>query len=307
MTSITPKTWLSTALVLLGLCFFTSSCHYYRQDFMFQTDSSRNWIEASKVSAEKSYRIQKYDLMEIQVYVNKGEMLLGPSVDAIRQLGGNAGTTSGAISSPNGGGAGGGGAVNNPGAIESTTQFGRFQVDGDGMLILPLIGKIKVEGLTYEEADNALAKAYAVYYEEPFVMARIANRRVFFLTGMLGQGGMAGAMMMGVSRVVALQHDRTHLFEVLASTGGIQAFANASKIRIIRGDLRNPSIQVVNLTTVEAIMAADLIVQPNDIIYVEPGRRPGVEAFRDYAPVVTTFLGIFSITLSTIVAVRAFR
>jgi polysaccharide biosynthesis/export protein len=106
--------------------------------------------------------------------------------------------------------------------------------------------------------------------------------------------------------MIALQHDNTNLFEVLATAGGIQAFSKGDKIRIIRGDLKNPSVQIVDVTTLEGIMAADLTIRPNDIIYVEPGRRVFVQAFSDYNPFIATILGTTSIFLSTLIAIRAF-
>jgi polysaccharide biosynthesis/export protein len=298
-------------LILLVLSFAFSSCKYYKQDIMFQTEKSRNWVAEAKNNIEHTYRIKKHDLIEVQIFTNKGEILLDPNSELARQLtlvgaGGIGGTQQGV-----GGSLGGGASVGSTNT-ENTTQIGRYQVDEKGRVNLPLIGFIKIDSMTYEEVDSFLAKQFASYYEDPFVICRVANRRVYYISGQgaggsTGGGGGGGGGIAGSSRMIALQHDNTHIFEILAAVGGVQAFSKVGKIRIIRGNLKDPMVQVLSLSTIESIMSADLIVQPNDIIYVEPGRRPFVEAFKDYAPVITSVFGVFSITLSTIIAVRAFR
>ena len=64
--------------------------------------------------------------------------------------------------------------------------------------------------------------------------------------------------------------------------------SNASRIKIIRGDLKNPKIYLVNLSTIAGVKDADLIMQAGDIIYVDP--------FINYASIVTSDItGILSI------------
>ena len=67
-----------------------------------------------------------------------------------------------------------------------------------------------------------------------------------------------------------LQNENTTLFEVLAQTGGIFSEGNASRIKIIRGDLKNPNIYLVDLSTIDGMKQADLNMQAGDIIYIDP-------------------------------------
>jgi len=293
----------SSTLVLLLLLAFLSSCQYYRQDIILQTEANRNWTKA-KADLEQSYRLNRGDWIEITVYTNKGEGFFDPNSDFARQISGTNIMTG--VSGTGGGNVG----VNSSsslgaiGAGDNTSQKGRFQITTDGFAVLPMVGKIKLDSLTYRQADSLLASKFAQFYEDPFVITRSALRRVFYLTSINGSGG--AASMQGGSKVISIQHDRTHLLEVITLAGGLQAFTKAAKVRIIRGDLKNPQVQVVNLHTIESIMTADLLIMPNDIIYVEAGRRPLVEAFKDFAPFISTILGLSSLTLSTILAFRAF-
>jgi polysaccharide export outer membrane protein len=50
---------------------------------------------------------------------------------------------------------------------------GDFLVLADGTLTLPLIGSVKVEGMTVTEAGQTLAKRYTTYLKRPVVTVSI--------------------------------------------------------------------------------------------------------------------------------------
>jgi polysaccharide export outer membrane protein len=126
--------------------------------------------------------------------------------------------------------------------------------------------------------------------------------------GMLGGGGMgagggggAGGMMLmqNRARVVNLEYENMNIFEVLAMAGGIGMYAHAEKIRIIRGNLRDPQVILINLRTVASAKKSDLRIFPNDIIYVEPGRRIVFEALGDVSGIISLVLSFTTLLLLT--------
>ena len=52
--------------------------------------------------------------------------------------------------------------------------------------------------------------------------------------------------------------------------GGLADKGRAARIKLIRGDLADPEVYLIDLATIEGISQADIILQANDIIYVEP-------------------------------------
>jgi polysaccharide export outer membrane protein len=72
-----------------------------------------------------------------------------------------------------------------------------------------------------------------------------------------------------------------NLFEVIALGGGLTNTAKAYNIRIVRGDLNNPEITVVNLATVKSMKETIVNIMPYDIIYIEPVRKPVTESISD--------------------------
>ncbi|MBI2967221.1 MAG: polysaccharide export protein EpsE, partial [Bacteroidetes bacterium] len=87
-------------------------------------------------------------------------------------------------------------------------------------------------------------------------------------------------------RVIPLNNPNTTVFEALAMSGGISQFGKARNIKLIRGDLKNPKIFKINLATIKGVKEANLILQANDIIYVEPSLRLSQSIWGELTPIV---------------------
>lgn len=145
-----------------------------------------------------------------------------------------------------------------------------YLVDVNGAVKFPLIDEFKVEGLSIRQAEGLLQKAYGKYYQEPFVVLSFNNKRVVVLGAPGGQ-------------VIPLTNENTRLTEVLALAKGITAEARANNIRVIRKD----KVFIADLSNFEGYQTHDMVMQPGDIIYIEPVRRPFIEGLRDYSPLIT--------------------
>jgi protein involved in polysaccharide export with SLBB domain len=240
----------------------------------------------------RNYTIHPNDLLNVQVFTNKGERLIDPNGELrFGAPGGNsAGQSAPTAGSSSPGQRGGGGTV----AVPSGTQF---VVQADGTVRLPMVDRVYVQGLSLIQADSVLQMRYNEYYKQSFVKVAVSNNRVIILGAPGGQ-------------VITLVNDNMNLLEVLALAGGPDGGAaggstgiarnggRIDKIRIIRGDLKNPQVQFINLATLEGMRRGNLQVEPNDIIYIQPVRRPLLDALVDAGPVLglaSTFLSVISI------------
>ena len=303
-------TWLRRLLLSLPLLLLFASCvpaRYYNQRTLFRlTDAKGNRIDTAKLRVavnrtDRNYRIQPNDFLDVRVYTNKGERIIDPNGEL--GFGAPAGqtpslgarTTRSATVSRTGGGASGN-------ALELLVQ-------ANGMVSLPIIGQTRLSGLSLHQADSTLQILYSAYYVEPYVQTRVTNNRVIVFSS---PGGV----------VVPLANDNMNLLEVLALAGGVDAGGasgggglyryggNMSNIRIIRGDLKNPQVEQIDLSTIAGMRRANLQMEPNDIVYVEPVRRRFLEGLSDATPVLAalgTILGTVSVAISVIILARATR
>lgn len=281
-------------LYIFTAIFLLDSCKYYKQDILLKADGSIQGeaVQARLSEANKNYVTAPGDWIAFKVYTNEGELLIDPNMELAKELGGGAnvaGTSNMGMMNPMlMGGIGGIGGGMLPGSLQHL-------IKADGFSDLPMIGRVKMAGYTYRQLDSVLAKEYGKFYEGAYVLSRIMNRRVIMLSN-----GADGNL---YSQVLILTNENTSLLELLAMSGGIGKFARADRIRIIRGDLKNPEVLIIDLSTVEGMKAANLTIYPNDIVYVEPGRRNFFEFMKD-ATVATSLLSITTTIIALVAILR---
>lgn len=179
------------------------------------------------------------------------------------------------------------------GTSGGSSTFGQtinYQVDYKGITNFPILGEIKVSDLTIKQTISLLEELYADYYVDPFIQLDVINKRVVVFPG---TGSDAS--------VVTLANNNTKLIEVLGSVGGISKKGKAARIKILRESKEKREIYLVDLSTIDGIKDADMIVQANDIIYVEPVPDIAKEILADITPV----LSLFSSALVTWIAIRS--
>lgn len=281
------RLWL---LMLPAMLLFSSclSSKYYHQRTLFRlTDSQGRQLDSTKLRiavnrTERNYVIQANDYVDVRVNTNRGERILDPNGEL--QFGQPGGGVSGGSSV---GGQTARGAARNTGqGAGQTTGGSTFLVQADGTTVLPMVGRVRLSGLTLLEADSTLAILFTKYYTEPFVSTRVTNNRVIILGAVGGQ-------------VISLTNDNMNLLEVLALAGGVDGGSGgggtslyrnggrADNIRIIRGNLKNPRVQQIDLSTLDGMRRASLQIEPNDVIYVEPIRRPFLDGLAEAGPIIS--------------------
>ena len=162
----------------------------------------------------------------------------------------------------------------------TTELVPRYLVDVNGLTKFPMIGEFKLQGLSIRQAEELLQKAYSTYYKETFVILKFLNKRVIILGA---QGG----------QVIPLENENVHLVEVLALAKGISNDAKAHNIRVLRGE----DVFVADLSTIDGYLKHNIAIEPGDIVYVEPIRKPVVEATRDYAIVISMVTSLTTLIL----------
>lgn len=154
----------------------------------------------------------------------------------------------------------------------------QYLVEFDGTAKFPILGRVMMAGLTLREAEMVLQEKYSEYFHSPFVMVNVENRRVFMFPGTDG-----------TARVVPLQYDNTTLIEALALAGGITQVGKAHRIKLIRGNPDKPDVYLINLSTIEGIKQGSMVLQANDIIYVEPRYKIASRVLTEIAPYLSLF------------------
>jgi polysaccharide export outer membrane protein len=237
-------------LILISAVAF-QGCRSLNPSVMLKTGRGFKYSEFPP-SQPIEYKIAPNDALSFQIFSNDGFKLI--DVTTITETGG-------------------GGSV--PNYVQSQGNI-RYKVEFDGTVKMPLLGHVTLSGLTVREAEVFLEQKFSSFYNKPFVLLEVTNRKVTIFPGNEGS-----------AKVVTLQNQNTTLLEGLAYAGGISNSGKAYKIKLIRGDLKNPQVYLIDLSTIEGMEKADLILQANDLIYVEPKIRIGNEIINGILPYLT--------------------
>ncbi|WPU98332.1 polysaccharide biosynthesis/export family protein [Mucilaginibacter sp. cycad4] len=217
--------------LIIGVLFLFTSCSSKQYQYLFEqkynvTDTASKGSDA----ATGPYRIKAQDILQIRNLQNiKYIVDEAPSSNA----GGGGGTTG-----------------------------QTFQVEDDGTVALPVIGHVKVAGLTRPEAAKQIEELYRKnLLKDPIIELKIVNLKVTILGEIKGQGN------------YPLTKDRTTLVEMIGEAGGLTDKANEANVKIIRGDQRNPQITEINLRDIQSINDPRAILQSGDVIYIAQNKR----------------------------------
>ncbi|RZK36633.1 MAG: hypothetical protein EOO90_26965 [Pedobacter sp.] len=133
-----------------------------------------------------------------------------------------------------------------------------YSVDLDGKVNLPAIGRVEIAGLTRREAAIKLQSLYQEkLLKDPIIEVNVVNLKVTLLGEFAKQGNFL------------LEKDNTTLIDIIGEAGGISKAADPKTLKIIRGDRVNPELIYVNLNDINSLASKKLILQNNDIIYLQ--------------------------------------
>lgn len=151
-----------------------------------------------------------------------------------------------------------------------------YIVRNTGKVELPILGEIKIEGLTIAQCEDTLQALFSKEYQEPFVQVRVTNQRVIVFPG---NGSDA--------RVIPLVNSNTTVMEAIAQAGGITERGKANTIKLMRRENGERKIYHLDFSTMEGLKYVDMVVQANDYIYIEPNPELAKEVMVEVAPVVS--------------------
>ena len=214
-----------------------------------------NKITKEALTVEKNYIIQQNDYLKLDVYSNKGEKLIDPNPE-LSNL------------------------TNNQNRTDK--QQPNYLIDLQGVAKFPMIGELKLEGLTLRQAEEIIQKEYQNYFEKPFALLTYANKRVIILGAPGGQ-------------VIPLVNQNISLIEVLSLANGLDNLAKAQNIRV----LRKEKVFLIDMSTIEGYKNGNMLIEPGDVVYIEPVRRPVSEALKDYIGILSLAVSIYTLIIVT--------
>jgi polysaccharide export outer membrane protein len=244
-------------LLLMGwILIQLSSCASYKHIPYFQNISS----DTSSIIYKDGVQIKTTDIADIVIQPNdildisiqtidpqlNAVMMANPGSDnsAATSMLSGAGNSAGGMAMPNG----------------NMSGIAGYLVDKDGMVELPIAGKVKVGGLTTAVAKEQIRQKATGYYKDPIVNVRIAN----FKVTVIGEVSHPGAYL--------INGERATILDALGQAGDITIYGMRTNVLLSRVENGRQKMVRFDLTSTDLYNSPYFYLKQGDMIYVQPAR-----------------------------------
>ena len=229
-------------LWLLLLPFLLTACQSYKKVPYFQNVEVVNEAEQQ----EKLYdaKIMPKDLLTIVVSCTNPELAIPFNLTVAS----NAGI-----------------AVSTSSYVTTQPVLQPYLVDNEGNINFPVLGELKLGGLTKREAEQLIIDKLKPYMKEtPIVTVRMVNYKI----SVIGEVTRPGTF--------TISNEKVNLLEALAMAGDMTVYGLRDNVKLIREDANGKQqIVTLDLNNAETILSPYYWLQQNDIVYVEPNKTKG--------------------------------
>ena len=226
-------------LWLLLLPFLLTACQSYKKVPYFQNVEVVNEVEQQ----EKLYdaKIMPKDLLTIVVSCTSPELAIPFNLTVAS----NAGI-----------------AVSTSSYVTTQPVLQPYLVDNEGNINFPVLGELKLGGLTKREAEQLIIDKLKPYMKEtPIVTVRMVNYKI----SVIGEVTRPGTF--------TISNEKVNLLEALAMAGDMTVYGLRDNVKLIREDANGKQqIVTLNLNNAETILSPYYWLQQNDIVYVTPNK-----------------------------------
>lgn len=159
---------------------------------------------------------------------------------------------------------------NGTGALNGNSYTQYYNVSQEGFINMPILGKVKVAGLTRTQIEAKIAELILASengFKDPTVTVDYANLYV----KMLGELNRPGA--------VNIDRDQFTLMDAIAKAGDLSIFGNRKNVKVYRMENGIEKVYEIDLTQRKQLLQSPAyMLQQNDVVYVEPNKTRALQS-----------------------------
>ncbi|MDH6312724.1 protein involved in polysaccharide export with SLBB domain [Parabacteroides sp. PFB2-10] len=170
-----------------------------------------------------------------------------------------------------------------------------YLVDPNGEIDFPILGRLKVEGLTRNQLKE-LIKSKLIeedLIKDPIVTVQFLNYKI----SVMGEVARPGSF--------SISGDRITLLEALSMAGDLTIYGKRDRVAVIREKDGKRSILYHDLRSSDIFTSPCYYLQQNDIVYVEPNKRKAEQSDINQNNTIGVWISVLSFL--TTVAVLIFK
>lgn len=135
-----------------------------------------------------------------------------------------------------------------------------FLVDKKGNVEIPMLGIVKVAGLTTADAKEVIRTEAEKYYKNPTIQVRFANYKITVI----------GEVAKPASYTVP--NEKVTVLDAIAMAGDLTIYGKRDNVMLIRDEGGKKEVVRLDLTSAKTMSSPYFYMKQNDVLYVEPGK-----------------------------------
>ncbi|RYD90987.1 MAG: sugar transporter [Sphingobacteriales bacterium] len=151
----------------------------------------------------------------------------------------------------------------------ATPDAGGYLVDKAGNINFPSIGKIKLTGLTIEEAIDKLAGMVGKFVKDPIVNVKLLNFKVTVIGEVTKPG------------VFNIPNNKVNVLEALGMAGDMTLYGKRENVVVIHEENGSRTVTPIDLNNKSFLQSPSFYLQQNDVVYVKPDKMKERQARTD--------------------------
>lgn len=163
-----------------------------------------------------------------------------------------------------------------------------FLVDKTGNVEIPMLGVVKVAGLTTAQARERIRQEAAKFYRDPTVQVRFANYRIT----VLGEVNRPSTFI--------VPNEKVSVLDAIAMAGDITIFSKMQNVMLIRDNGEKKDIYRLDLTDSRLMKSPNFYLKKNDILIIEANKDKVSAGALARTRFVTIGLSIVSLVITII-------
>lgn len=182
--------------------------------------------------------------------------------------------------------------------INNTSDIGiarvGYRIDKNGEVGFPVLGEVKLAGLTIDEAQSYLVKQLSAYIKSPLVSVNFLN----FKVTVIGEVNHPGTFNVSGNSI--------SLLDALGLAGDMTAYGRRDNVLLIRQIDNKRSIVRINLNDSRVFDTPYYYLHQNDIVYVEPDKSKNQQTNQDnrFIPIVAASFTVVAVVLNILLLKR---
>lgn len=247
-------------LFFFVLLFVVSSCTQYKKIIYLQHKENKGKHDSIKeknffIKENIDYKIQKNDVLYVKVLNSDRNnfALFNPESSSVNRL-----------------------------QNEVSLYLEGYKVDNHGEIAMPVIGKVKVSGMTIQEIQDKIQTLVDGYLNNSTVVVKLIS----FKITLIGEISRPGVYNIYKNKITVLQ--------AIGKAGDMTDYGDRNNILVVRSCDTGTETYKIDLTNIDLLSSEAYYLMPGDIVYVQPIKaktfRTNIPTYSLFLSIVTTFV-----------------